>query len=50
MAYITHAALADSPGALELSQVASEEHRAPVRAELLQCAALRAGHQRLAAR
>ena len=42
MAYITHAALADSPGALELSQVASEEHRAPVRAELLQ--ALLCGH------
>ena len=42
MAYVTHAALADSPGALELSQVASEEHRAPVRAELLQ--ALLCGH------
>lgn len=35
MAYITHAALADSPGALELSEVATEEHRPSVRAELL---------------
>jgi len=35
MAYITHAALADSPGALELSEVASDEHRRPVPAELL---------------
>lgn len=35
MLYITSADLADSPGALELSEVASEEHQAPVRAELL---------------
>ena len=35
MAYITHADLAESPGALELAEVASDEHRAPVRAELL---------------
>ena len=42
MPYITHADLADSPGALELSQVASDEHRPPVRAELLDvyCAAV----------
>ena len=42
MPYITHADLADSPGALELSQVASDEHRPPVRAELLD-AVLRGG-------
>ena len=35
MAYITHADLADSPGALELSEVASDEHRPMVPAELL---------------
>ena len=35
MPYITHADLAESPGALELAEVASDEHRAPVRAELL---------------
>lgn len=35
MAYITHADLAESPGALELSEVASDEHRRPVPAELL---------------
>ena len=35
MPYITHADLADSPGALELSEVASDEHRRPVPAELL---------------
>ena len=35
MPYIMHADLADSPGALELSQVASDEHRPPVRPELL---------------
>ena len=40
MPYITHADLADSPGALELSQVASDEHRPPVRAELLDAAFL----------
>lgn len=42
MPYITHADLADSPGALELSQVASDEHRPPVRPELLD-ALLRGG-------
>lgn len=42
MPYITHADLADSPGALELSQVASDDHRPPVRAELLD-AVLRGG-------
>ena len=42
MPYITHAGLADSPGALELSLVASDEHRPPVRAELLD-AVLRGG-------
>jgi phage gp36-like protein len=42
MAYITHVDLAESPGALELSEVASDEHRAPVRAELLD-ALLRGG-------
>ena len=35
MPYITHADLAESPGALELSEVASDEHRRPVPAELL---------------
>lgn len=35
MPYITRADLADSPGALELSEVASDEHRLPVPAELL---------------
>lgn len=35
MPYITRADLADSPGALELSQVASDEHRPQVLAELL---------------
>ncbi len=35
MAYITHADLAESPGALELSEVASDEHRRPVPADLL---------------
>lgn len=42
MPYITHADLADSPGALELSEVASDEHRPPVPAELLD-ALLRGG-------
>ena len=42
MPYITHTDLADSPGALELAEVASDEHRAPVRAELLD--ALLRGH------
>ena len=35
MPYITHADLADSPGALELAEVASDEHAPPVAAELL---------------
>lgn len=35
MAYITHAELAESPGALELSEVASDEFAPPVAAELL---------------
>ncbi len=35
MAYTTLADLAESPGALELAQVASDEQRPPVRAELL---------------
>ena len=35
MPYITHADLADSPGALELAEVASDEHRPMVPAELL---------------
>lgn len=35
MPYITHADLAESPGALELSEVASDEHRPMVPAELL---------------
>jgi len=35
MAYITHPELAESPGALELAQVASDEHVPPVSAELL---------------
>lgn len=42
MPYITYTDLADSPGALELAEVASDEHRAPVRAELLD--ALLRGH------
>ena len=42
MPYITHADLADSPGALELSEVASDEHRPMVPAELLD-AVLRGG-------
>ncbi|MCL1960670.1 MAG: DUF1320 domain-containing protein [Desulfovibrionaceae bacterium] len=36
MPYITHAQLAESPGALELSQVASDEHAPPVAPELLE--------------
>lgn len=36
MPYITHAELAENPGALELSQVASDEHAAPVAPELLE--------------
>ena len=35
MPYITHAELADNPGALELAEVASDEHAPPVAAELL---------------
>lgn len=35
MPYITHAELADNPGALELSEVASDEHAPPVAAPLL---------------
>lgn len=35
MPYIEHADLAESPGALELAEVASDEHRLPVPAELL---------------
>lgn len=35
MPYITRADLAESPGALELSEVASDEHRTPVAPELL---------------
>ncbi|WP_343292981.1 DUF1320 domain-containing protein [Vandammella animalimorsus] len=42
MPYITHADLAERPGALELAQVASDEHADEVSAELLD-AALR-GH------
>ena len=42
MPYITHADLAESPGALELSEVASDEHRPLVPAELLD-ALLRGG-------
>ena len=42
MPYITHADLAESPGALELSEVASDEHRPQVPAELLD-ALLRGG-------
>jgi len=42
MPYITHADLADSPGALELAEVASDEHRRTVPAELLD-AGLRGG-------
>lgn len=33
--YVTHAELAENPGALELSEVASDEHARPVAAELL---------------
>lgn len=36
MAYTTHAALAESPGALELAQVATDEQHKPVDADLLQ--------------
>lgn len=35
MPYITHAELAENPGALELSEVASDEHAQPVAAGLL---------------
>ena len=35
MPYITHAELAENPGALELSEVASDEHTQPVAAGLL---------------
>lgn len=35
MSYITHTELAENPGALELAQVASDEHAPPVAAELL---------------
>ena len=35
MPYITHAELAESPGAQELAQVASDAHQRPVAAELL---------------
>lgn len=35
MSYTTHPELAESPGALELSQVASDEQRKPVAADLL---------------
>ena len=35
MPYVTHAELAENPGALELSEVASDEHARPVAAELL---------------
>ena len=35
MPYITHAELAENPGALELSEVASDEHAQPVPAPLL---------------
>ena len=36
MPYINHAELAESPGARELSEVASDEHAKPVAAELLE--------------
>lgn len=36
MPYITHADLADNPGALELAEVASDEQAPPVAAELLE--------------
>lgn len=36
MAYVTHVDLAESPGALELAQVASAEERRPVDAPLLE--------------
>ena len=35
MPYVTLAELAESPGALELSEVASDEHARPVAPELL---------------
>lgn len=35
MTYVTHLELAENPGALELSEVASDEHARPVAAELL---------------
>ena len=35
MPYVTHAELAENPGALELSEVASDEHAPPVAAALL---------------
>jgi len=35
MPYVTHAELADNPGALELAEVASDEQAPPVAAELL---------------